>query len=308
MRVRILHNDLSGYGAAAALAGEFREALVAADHQVDSRTTGNPAPLADLRGTDLLLIVGGDGTVHHALPAAIAAGVPIYQAPTGTENLFAREWGMDRSFATLERRLRDPLIASCDAGLCMGRPFAIMCSVGFDASIIHRRSARRKPGEGHRAYVEPLLSELVNPTFPRLRIEIDGRLVVDDGQGVAIVANSRQYAARLDPACRARMDDGLLDLVFLPCTSRVEALSLGVLSLMGGHVGEPEVVYRQGRSISVEVLGEGGPWQVDGEPLGSGDGRAGPGASSLPGRLEFGIAPGAIRVLAERQAIVTDPE
>ncbi len=59
---------------------------------------------------------------------------------------------------------------------------------------------------------------------PRLTIEADGKVVASDVRGLAILANSRQYAIRLDPARRARMDDGLVDLVILPCSGRMSLL------------------------------------------------------------------------------------
>lgn len=300
MRVTLLYNATSGYGAARDIAAEFTACLQSDGHSAEARVAGPglPDPPAEgLRDSDLVVLVGGDGTVHHALPAVVEAGVPIYQAPTGTENLFARDWGMDRRYSVLRAALKRFEIIACDVGHCDGRLFALMCSVGFDASIIHRRAAGKRSADGHLAYVAPLLRELAAPTFPVLSIQAGGERVVEAQQGVAIVANSRQYAARLDPARFARTDDGLLDVVFLPCSSRVEALSLSAFASLGEHLTEPGVVYRRSATIVVDTPDAPALWQIDGEPLSCTDGRVAPSASSGTAR-QFGVRPAALRVLS----------
>ncbi|QKK09344.1 MAG: hypothetical protein HND58_15050 [Planctomycetota bacterium] len=48
-----------------------------------------------------MVAVGGDGTVYHALPQLLRSKTPVYHAPAGNENLFAREFGMTANPATL---------------------------------------------------------------------------------------------------------------------------------------------------------------------------------------------------------------
>jgi len=109
-------------------------------HGMETRlvsTSENGALLSALEGARALVCVGGDGTIHHALPALLARDAPVYHAAAGKENLFAREFGMsahpERVVAAVERGATRRM----DVGMCSGAPFALMLSVGPDASILH---------------------------------------------------------------------------------------------------------------------------------------------------------------------------
>src|SRR5678815_1398252 len=93
-------------------------------------------------------------------------------------------------------------------------PFVLMCSLGPDASVMRRLDEARRGPISHLSYIRPILAELRDPCLPRVTIEVDGKRVVDGQTGMVVIANSRQYAIRIDPAYKASMTDGLLDMVF----------------------------------------------------------------------------------------------
>ncbi|MGD9690626.1 MAG: diacylglycerol kinase family protein [Phycisphaerales bacterium] len=327
MIVRLVFNAGAGYGRGRAVADQVEAALHDAGHAVVRSIVGAaPAGVANDGPCDALVVIGGDGTVHHELSEALCRRVPIYQFAAGTENLFARDWSMKPDPSVLVRALARGRVVEADVGLCNAEPFCLMCSVGFDAAVIHRR-ARGRPGLGHRGYVVPVLEQLAEPAISRVRIRVDGLDLVDAERGVCIVANSRQYALRLDPACRADPTDGLLDVVFLPCEGPLGAAKWGLAARLGVHRHDPALVYRQGREIEVVALDADAPCQIDGEPLGAWEGRvtraresnghahqaAGTGGeraslhvrpAAPPGqagaRLHCLIRPGALRVLDAR--------
>lgn len=281
MRLLLLYNASSGRGRGAAVAETFLHALRAAGHGAEPlavrRDSAFPEHLAGALGNaDILVAIGGDGTVHHALAPAVAAGAAVYHAPLGNENLFAREFGTDARPATLLEALREPRFGRVDLGHVEpigpdgragpARPFALMCSLGPDASVIHRLALARRRALGHLAYALPTLAELRRPTFPRLTVEVDGRVVVDAACGLLVVANSRQYALRIDPAVRASMTDGLLDAVFFPCRSRSRVLLWAARARLRRHVDVRGLVYERGQQVAVRVHG-GGVYQLDGEAV-----------------------------------------
>jgi diacylglycerol kinase family enzyme len=94
-----------------------------------------------------------------------------------------------------------------------------MASIGPDASVVHRLDRRRNGPISHRSYIRPILAEAIRPVLPRLTVHADGVEVIRDEPGLLVVANSRHYALRADPAPRANCSDGLLDLVFFPASS-----------------------------------------------------------------------------------------
>lgn len=291
--VTILHNAASGTGGRADVATAISDALTQAGHtprvlSLRGHVDQGPIDLhAVVRTSDLLVIAGGDGTVHHTLGALMSGPSPVYHFPLGTENLFSRQFGTNRRPATLVDAMERWTVRKCDVGECNGRPFAIMMSVGFDACVVERVAAERRGGITKIAYVRAAMKELLRPRTPTLTVDIDGRRVIDGRSGLLVVANSRQYAARLDPARNADMQDGLLDVVFYPHRSRLGLVRWLMATAAGLHTAMPGLVKARGKAIAIRAT-ESFPCQMDGEAVGSCD------------AFDIRTRPEAIRVLDAR--------
>ena len=263
MRVLLIVNPRSGRGKAAAAANRLGSILV--DHKVTRvempRTDASDHAwlLPRLRESDACVVLGGDGTVHALLPALIECATPMFHLSLGTENLLARELGMhradfDQAIALAVATLRSPRIAAMDVGRCEASltrgvvRFGVMFSAGPDAGVIHRLHEARSGPITHLTYLRHIRAEFRLPHLPLLDVEVDGSMVCSGVQGMLVIANSRQYALRIDPARRASVDDGLLDVAVLPakgaaatllglvaCRLRVDALA-GVIRARGSQV------------------------------------------------------------------------
>jgi diacylglycerol kinase (ATP) len=217
--------------------------------------------------SELIVVAGGDGTIHHTLPVAMRTGVPVYQLPMGTENLFARQFSMEAKAELLARSLVAPQVVAVDTASCNARPFVLMCSVGFDANIVERVATNRNGPITRLNYIGHGLKEIVAPRIPTLSILVDGQPIVGTQPGMVVVANSRQYAARLDPAPEANMTDGVLDVVFFPGSSRIELGLWGVRTMLRTHTSAPDLVTARGQKIVIHAESPT-PFQLDGEHAG----------------------------------------
>ncbi|MCA9310400.1 MAG: hypothetical protein KDA21_04290 [Phycisphaerales bacterium] len=293
MRIGLLVNPASGRGRAEGYARELAPALTDDGLEVEVCHL-NPPPVAHelsafVASCDGLVVVGGDGTLQSVIDAAVEGDTPVYHAPLGTENLFAREVGMTREIEQVRGALRERRIERYDVGRSAGSPFLMMLSVGFDAHVIHRLAQRRQGAITHLAYVQPILAELVQGSMPRLSIEVDGSTVVEDRPGLAVVANSRQYAMRIDPAPDASMQDGVLDVVFFPARWPTGLILWATRSRFRRHTRRPGLVKVRGRQVTIRNHIGRLLHQVDGEP-----GRLHPEVSS---ELAIEVQPAALSVL-----------
>jgi diacylglycerol kinase (ATP) len=300
VRFVVLFNPNSGRGRGKRVAEDLRARLESRG-EVSLVATAKEPPEAfrarlgsAIAGTDLLIVAGGDGTLHHALPAVVGSGAAVYHLAMGTENLFAREFGMDGVIGTLERAVERWRVVDVDVGMVglgafgVPSPFVLMCSVGPDASVIRRIHETRSGPIRRSTYLGPMAVELLAARLPRLTIDVDGRRAVEDRRGMVVVANSRQYARRVDPAHRASMTDGLLDMAFFPCASGPGAAVHLARALLRRPA--PSVVYRQGREVAIVSQGPRPPdLQVDGEYRR---------VMGAPLELRATVRPGAMRVLA----------
>lgn len=312
MIVAILVNPKSGRGRAGSVSAVIELTLRAKGHEVRLIPPGGGDELArGLAGSNAALVIGGDGSVHHALPAMVAAGTPMYHVPLGTENLFARAFGMSRVADRVAAALERNRIVNIDVGTCLaergsGRRealFAVMCSLGPDASVIHRLHQVRNGPISHLSYVVPGLAEAFAPRFANVDISIDGG-ATRSGVGMLVVANLKEYALRINPATNANPSDGRLDAVFMPASS-----GLGIVRRLGrawlGHAATVDdaprangrlpaapmrgVFYATANKIEINV--DGAPVQLDGEAF-----------VHAATRITLGIKPGALRVLLPADA------
>ncbi len=250
-------------------------------------STGADDPSLDqrARGAEAILVVGGDGAVRLAAGAAIRTGTPVYHVPCGTENLFAREFGMSRRavLGALERRR----VAWVDAGLANGSRFLLMASIGYDAEVVHDLAARRGASITHWSYLGPMARRLRAWRAPLMQVTADGRSL-GGGPGQIIVANCRRYMWSLNPARLADMTDGRLDVVFLPARRRAELLVWIGRCALRRALSSSRAVFERAASVAI-TCDEPQHVQVDGDPLG------GPGSKTS--RLELAIEPGVLPVL-----------
>ena len=86
-----------------------------------------------------------------------------------------------------------------------------------------------------------------------------------DVQGLLIAGNIKRYARNLHVLRDASWNDGLLDVVVFPCSSRWTLLLHAVRVLLRLHVGRGGVTYRRCRRLRVEGNGEDVAVQIDGD-------------------------------------------
>ena len=271
-RIGILHNRFSGKGrgpdfvarlrARVSGSAELRERYDLVDLPLDLATADGA-----LDGLDAVVLTGGDGTIHHALPALTAAkegrGIPTLLAPLGTENVVARELG-HKPRVTMTLRALDafrggaPTMRS-DLGAVHhpdgsgNVPFALMLTTGPDAAILHRVARTRTGTTSKLLFVRPTVERAIRPKIGRLSVAVDGAELADVRRGCLIVAVGPRYPLRLDLARHASRTDGMLDAMFLPASTTASLLGWVALARLGLHVKHPQARYAQGHRVELTM-------------------------------------------------------
>lgn len=263
MRVFIAYNPRSGRGKAQRLTNAINDRAKSRGHTLtsfDISSGGSPDP-AQLTDADRVIIVGGDGTVHHLLPLLAQTKVPFQHCGTGTANLICHALRMSRKPAgVIDQLEQDATPRPIDVPLCNDHPFLIMTSLGMDASVIHRLEESRKLG-GYRAYIKPVINEILSPRFAHTSVTIDGRPAPRLSRpGIIVVANMPNYGGHFNPCASARWDDRTLDIAHIPGTTSITS-GLRYLALLARL---PAATRSTGTSITLEAITESRV-QIDGE-------------------------------------------
>lgn len=268
LRIGLVHNRYSGKGRGPDFVSRLRARaeplgwLDIVDLPLDLAM-----PEGALDALDGAVIVGGDGTLHHALTSLTQAkngrGVPTLIAPLGTENVVAKELGLtprvSRVLAALEAFRDGTTTTRSDLGIVHhpdgrpGTPFALMLTTGPDAAVLHSVARARVGTTSKMDYVVPTITRALRPRVGRLSVSVDGRQLADHRRGCLIVAVGPRYPLRLNLARNASRTDGVLDAVFLPASTTASLLGWASMARLGLHTRHPQARYAQGKRIELTM-------------------------------------------------------
>ncbi|HEY0258527.1 MAG TPA: diacylglycerol kinase family protein [Lacisediminihabitans sp.] len=177
------------------------------------------------QGAEVVLAVGGDGTVRAVAEALRGTGVPIALVPSGTGNLLARNLNLTlthqvesigAAFTGGERRI-DLGIAEIERadGTTEEHVFLVMAGLGLDAKMIARTNPKLKKAVGWLAYVDAGVRVLPSLEPIRLRFSLDGSPERSTSVHTVIIGNCGALPGGILLMPDAKPDDGLLDIAAL---------------------------------------------------------------------------------------------
>lgn len=282
MRTLVIVNPTSGGGTAARARLQV-EALLRkhGGHAVfaESRGTAHVCELARgaaPAGFDTLAVLGGDGTLHHAINAAWQANLRFAFFPAGNGNDIARGLRIPLDALAAARQFlrgRERTVDLIRVRVADGTAHVFLAAggLGLDALTAHLVHGRFKPLPGAVRYVAAALWALRDFRPFELDITLDQAGTFRCGPALfAAVANGPVYGAGVCIAPLARMDDGLLELTVIPDLSFLRVLEALPIVLTSGDLRWPEVRRERARRIRVQpVAGTGRIFlHGDGEILG----------------------------------------
>jgi diacylglycerol kinase family enzyme len=260
---------------------------LSADHVVSHAETsrrGHATRLAQgaaAEGLDVVIVLGGDGTLNEAANGLAGTATALGVLPGGSTNVFARGIGMTNDpieatgelLAALSRKSfqRIPL------GSVNGRYFLFHVGAGFDAAVVSQ--VERRPGvkryAGHALFVYAGFATWLrhyDRSRPRFAVHhADGEVVDDAYLAICLKNNPYTYLGTtpLNLAPEASLHAKLAVLSFRNLAA-VPFLYLIGSALRGGRGlrQSHRVVYRSNQDeIIIEGYGPF-PYQVDGDYLG----------------------------------------
>jgi len=289
MRIEAIVNPISGASKQRSGLRTLFDWLRAAGGGIECRLTRGPGDAGRLareaaKRADLVLAVGGDGTVCEIADGLADTQVPLAIWPTGTENLVAKSLGFKANPNLAMATITGGRDLAMDLGVANERSFMVVAGVGFDAEVVHRLTRQRVGHITHLTYLWPLWRTFWEHRWPTLNVSAEGPdgPLEWSGGGMVFVGNMARYALGLPVVRDARPDDGLLDLVILACHTRRQLVGHSIRTLRRTHIEHPGVCYRRVTRLHVESPAEV-PLEIDGEAAGW-----------LP--LDLTVRPGAMRV------------
>jgi YegS/Rv2252/BmrU family lipid kinase len=235
-----------------------------------------------MQGADLIIVVGGDGTIHEVVNGFADGGKIINPScqlgiiSSGTAQDSAKGFGLPKGTALQVeavcgsgKRLVDlgRVTFIDDQGKVSEQLFFNECQQGIAAVVVQRFQAHHKWMGGFLGFGITAIATAARHREQLMTVEIDGKHVVTDLLLGVVAANGAYAGGGMHFAPKSKVDDGLLDVVLIHKQSIPSRLINFPRIYVGTHVNLSWISYFQGRSVKV-TSSENVPIEADGEFLG----------------------------------------
>lgn len=258
-RARIIYNPTSGRELFRKHLPEVLEKFEKAGYETSCHaTTGEgdavlAAKIAVERNFDLIVAVGGDGTLNE-----VVSGVSQFEKrpkigliPMGTTNDFARAVHIPRDINKAVDIILEGESIPVDVGLMdKDRYFINIAGGGRLTELTYEVPSKLKTVLGQLAYYLKGIEMLPSIRSSKVRIEYDGN-VFDDQAMMFLIGLTNSVGGFEKLAPDASINDGKFTLLILKEVNIGEFIRLASLALRGEHLSDPHVIYAKASKISV---------------------------------------------------------
>lgn len=230
-----------------------------------------------IKGFDLIIAAGGDGTVNEVANGILASTIsgnkqlPLGVLPIGQGNDFAFGAGIPLDLnQSLENIIKEQ-IKSIDVGFVAGgyypkgRYFVNGLGIGFDASVTFEAVKRQRISGFIAYFISAVRTLFSNYHIPKVRAEFDED-IVEYWCLLCSIMNGRRMGGGFYMAPLADISDGILDICLLNKISRIEMVFSALPRfLLGTQESMKAVQNLQSTSFSVKSQIGYLPVHIDGE-------------------------------------------
>jgi diacylglycerol kinase family enzyme len=252
---------------------------------VEVQATVNPGELDSAlhrAGSRRIVVAGGDGSLHAVVSALYRRndlkGAVLALLPLGTGNDFARANHIPLAVEEAARTILDGVPRAMDLVVDEVGEIVVNSVHAGAGAAASRRGARWKErlhrvgvGQvnlGRLGYPIGAVSAWVDPPTIRVRVEVDGEVVVDLDEPVLMVAvgNGPHVGGGTELTPGADPGDGQVDVLVSRAVGPLARVGYGVRLATGRHHERADVTYLRGSTVSVS--GEAFWCSADGELYG----------------------------------------
>ncbi|HRD01096.1 MAG TPA: diacylglycerol kinase family lipid kinase [Candidatus Saccharicenans sp.] len=234
-------------------------------------------------GADLLIGVGGDGTANEIANGffeqqkVINPEATLGLIPSGTGCDFTRSLNIPRNLKNAVKFISEAPEQSIDVGRITyqdenGQPtsryFLNIADFGLGGEVVRQVNSRRLERRAS-SYILCLLNAMRTYTGQQVSLTADDHQAASGHYLIGAIANGRIFGKGLKIAPKARLNDGLFDLILVKSLSFLEFCLHGWQLANGSHLNYHKVTWGRGQKIEVFPLSpEPVLIEIDGEQVG----------------------------------------
>lgn len=247
---------------------------------------------ASQEGVDIVVAIGGDGTVNEIGRSLVHTQTAMGIIPCGSGNGLARHLHIPMEAKGAIDVLNQGYIKTIDYGIIDSHPFFCTCGVGFDAFVSLKFADSGK--RGLLTYLENTLHESL--TYKPETYEIENSTDTVRYKAFLIAcANASQYGNNAYIAPQASLSDGMLDITILEPFTVIDVPALSFQLFNKTLDQNSRIKTMRDKKITIHRTSEG-VFHFDGDPaMGGKD-------------LDVEVIPGGLKVVApEKGKCIAEP-
>ncbi len=267
-KIVFIVNPIAGTKGKQRIIERIRE-LSASDASVEVLETayaGHAEELAAQTDADIVVAVGGDGTVNEVARSIVHTPTALAILPCGSGNGLARHLQIPMELSRAINIINEDCVHTLDYGRINGLPFFCTCGMGFDAFLSQKFAEAGKRGLS--TYIEKALTDGLNykpETYTITSIGANGETLELSQKAFLITcANATQFGNNAMIAPQASMKDGLLDIIIIEPFMPIEAPAIALQLFNGTLPKNSHVKTFRASQLSIS-RNSNGPVHCDGD-------------------------------------------
>jgi diacylglycerol kinase (ATP) len=212
---------------------------------------------------DIVIAVGGDGTINNIAKYMVNTGILFGIVPQGSGNGLARHLRIPMDNVKAIKVINKLHRKNIDTGMANDQFFLNVAGAGFDAHVSWMFA--NAPKRGFWSYTKITLNEFAKYKPQAYELIVDGKSVTKDAF-IICVANGSQYGNNAYIAPQANLDDGLFDISVMKPFKTYQMPAIGLEMFMKKYNNSRYVDALKGSDIIIKRP-EAGVFNIDGEPI-----------------------------------------
>lgn len=223
------------------------------------------------KGYDLIITVGGDGTVNEVVNGMMKSHTKSKLAiyPAGSVNDFGNYLKIPKNIEDFSKIIIKNNSIKVDVGASDQRYFLNVAAAGLLPEVAHKVSSEAKTVLGKFAYYMKGIKEFSKIMFKPINIKLYNDRCEEEKEILFfILANSPSVGGFKYVAPEAKVNDGHLDLLIVEHSDFKDVAGIFVKALTGSHAKHPALKYLQVQKFTIHS-DEAIDLDLDGELAGS---------------------------------------
>lgn len=210
--------------------------------------------LQDIDSYDVIIVVGGDGSINSVLPFLINSDKILGIVPCGTANLLSSRLGIPDNTKKALKAIFAGKIKKIDTASVNGNPFVLRLGFGYDAQILNTSPQILKNIFGYSLYFFQGIVKAIGLKSEEYQLILDGKKILTSASCLIVANAANMFSNMFSVGKKSRIDDAMLDVFILKAKNFVEFVFVFFQIIFNIKKSNRLVFFSQAQKIEIQTI------------------------------------------------------